>query len=45
MSGSVGRCEETEESQTAFKTYRVIYRVVNNQVVMYLIVDGRDPVH
>ena len=27
--------------QTAFKPYRVIYRVVGNQVVIYLIVDGR----
>ena len=27
--------------QTAFKPYRVIYRVGGNQVVIYLIVDGR----
>ena len=27
--------------QTAFKPYRVIYRVVGSQVVIYLIVDGR----
>ena len=27
--------------QTAVKPYRVIYRVVGNQVVIYLIVDGR----
>lgn len=27
--------------QTAFKPYRVIYRVVGNQVVIYLIVAGR----
>jgi len=27
--------------QTAFKPYRVIYRVVGNQVIIYLIVDGR----
>jgi toxin ParE1/3/4 len=27
--------------QTAFKPYRVIYRVAGNQVVIYLIVDGR----
>lgn len=27
--------------QTAFKPYRVIYRVVEHQVVIYLIVDGR----
>ena len=27
--------------QTAFKPYRVIYRVMGNQVVIYLIVDGR----
>ncbi len=27
--------------QTAFKPYRVIYRVMGKQVVIYLIVDGR----
>jgi toxin ParE1/3/4 len=27
--------------QTAFKPYRVIYRVLGDQVVVYLIVDGR----
>lgn len=27
--------------QTAFKPYRVIYRIVGGQVVIYLIVDGR----
>ena len=27
--------------QTVFKPYRVIYRVTNHQVVIYLIVDGR----
>lgn len=27
--------------QTAFKPYRVIYRVVGDRVVVYLIVDGR----
>lgn len=27
--------------QTAFKPYRVIYRVLGSQVVIYLIVDGR----
>ncbi|OYW17720.1 MAG: plasmid stabilization protein, partial [Burkholderiales bacterium 12-64-5] len=27
--------------QTAFKPYRVIYRVMGSQVVIYLIVDGR----
>lgn len=27
--------------QTAFKPYRVIYRVLGRQVVIYLIVDGR----
>lgn len=27
--------------QTAFKPYRVIYRVLGTQVVIYLIVDGR----
>lgn len=27
--------------QTAFQPYRVIYRVVGSQVVIYLIVDGR----
>lgn len=30
-----------EYRQTAFKPYRVIYRVVAGQVVIYLIVDGR----
>lgn len=30
-----------EYRQPAFKPYRVIYRVVGNQVVIYLIVDGR----
>jgi len=30
-----------EYRQTAFKPYRVIYRVVASQVVIYLIVDGR----
>ena len=30
-----------EYRQTALKPYRVIYRVVGNQVVIYLIVDGR----
>ena len=30
-----------EYRQTAFKPYRVIYRVVDNQVVIYLIADGR----
>lgn len=27
--------------QTMFKPYRAIYRVLNRQVVIYLIVDGR----
>jgi toxin ParE1/3/4 len=27
--------------QTAFKPYRVIYRVLGSQVVIYLIIDGR----
>lgn len=27
--------------QTAFKPYRVIYRVLSSQIVIYLIVDGR----
>lgn len=27
--------------QTAFKPYRVIYRILGNRVVIYLIVDGR----
>ena len=27
--------------QTAFKPYRVIYRVLGGQVIIYLIVDGR----
>ncbi len=30
-----------EYRQTAFKPYRVIYRAVDNQVVIYLIVEGR----
>ena len=30
-----------EYRQTAFKPYRVIYRVVGSQVVIYLIIDGR----
>ncbi|WP_426400653.1 type II toxin-antitoxin system RelE/ParE family toxin [Ralstonia sp. R-29] len=30
-----------EFRQTTFKPYRVIYRVVGNQVIIYLIVDGR----
>ena len=30
-----------EYRQTAFKPYRVIYRVVASQVMIYLIVDGR----
>ena len=30
-----------EYRQTAFKPYRVIYRVVGSQVVIYLIVNGR----
>lgn len=30
-----------EYRQTAFKPYRVIYRVLGKQVVIYLIVDGR----
>lgn len=30
-----------EYRQTAFKPYRVIYRVGGSQVVIYLIVDGR----
>jgi len=30
-----------EYRQTSFKPYRVIYRVVGKQVVIYLIVDGR----
>ncbi|AKU11400.1 plasmid stabilization system protein [Azoarcus sp. CIB] len=30
-----------EYRQTAFKPYRVIYRVSGSQVVIYLIVDGR----
>lgn len=31
----------TDYRQTAFKPYRVIYRVLGRQVVIYLIVDGR----
>ena len=30
-----------EYRQTAFKPYRVIYRVIGSQVIIYLIVDGR----
>ncbi len=30
-----------EYRQIAFKPYRVIYRVINAQVIIYLIVDGR----
>jgi len=30
-----------EYRQTSFKPYRVIYRVVAHQVIIYLIVDGR----
>lgn len=30
-----------EYRQTALKPYRVIYRVIGNQVVIYLIADGR----
>ena len=30
-----------EYRQTSFKPYRVIYRVTGNQVVIYLIADGR----
>ncbi len=30
-----------EYRQTALKSYRVIYRVTGNRVVIYLIVDGR----
>jgi toxin ParE1/3/4 len=30
-----------EYRQTAFKPYRVIYRVLGSQVLIYLIVDGR----
>ena len=30
-----------EYRQTAFKPYRVIYRILGSQVVIYLIVDGR----
>lgn len=30
-----------EYRQTAFKPYRVIYRVTSNQVIIYLIADGR----
>jgi toxin ParE1/3/4 len=30
-----------EYRQAAFKPYRVIYRITGNQVVIYLIVDGR----
>ena len=30
-----------EYRQTSFKPYRVIYRIVGNQLVIHLIVDGR----
>ncbi len=30
-----------EYRQTAFKPYRLIYRVTGNRVIIYLIVDGR----
>jgi toxin ParE1/3/4 len=30
-----------EYRQTSFKPYRVIYRILGSQVVIYLIVDGR----
>ena len=30
-----------EYRQTFFKPYRVIYRVIGNQVIIYLIADGR----
>jgi toxin ParE1/3/4 len=30
-----------EYRQTSFKPYRVIYRAIGNQVVIYLIADGR----
>lgn len=30
-----------EYRQTSFKPYRVIYRVIDSQVVIYLIADGR----
>ncbi|MEO7916972.1 MAG: type II toxin-antitoxin system RelE/ParE family toxin [Dokdonella sp.] len=30
-----------EYRQTAFKPYRVIYRVIGSQVIIYLIADGR----
>ncbi|MFZ9183960.1 MAG: type II toxin-antitoxin system RelE/ParE family toxin [Hylemonella sp.] len=30
-----------EYRQTLFKPYRVIYRVIGSQVIMYLIADGR----
>ena len=30
-----------EYRQTSFKPYRVIYRVAGNQVIIYLIADGR----
>jgi len=30
-----------EYRQTAFKPYRIIYRIASSQVVIYLVVDGR----
>jgi len=34
-----------EYRQTFFKPYRVIYRVADNKVIIYLIVDGRRDMH
>ena len=34
-----------EYRQTAFKPYRVIYRVIGSQVIIYLIIDGRRDMH
>ena len=39
--GACGRSGIKEYRQTAFKPYRVIYRIVGSQVVIYMIVDGR----
>ena len=34
-----------EYRQTFFKPYRVIYRVIGNQVIIHLIADGRRDMH
>jgi toxin ParE1/3/4 len=34
-----------DHRQTTFKPYRVVYRVLDGKVVIYLIVDGRRDTH